>query len=118
MFGTQLKDAVQKTPGGRSAVLMGLDGIPVDFFSSDGEVDIETIGMEFSVILKEVCKTIEQLESGAAEELTVRTDRMTTLVRVVSDEYFIALLLSPEGNLGKARYVLRILAPKIRQDLT
>ena len=58
MFGNQLKDAVQKTPGGHSAVLMGLDGIPVDFFSSDGQLDIETIGMEFSVILKEVCKTV------------------------------------------------------------
>jgi predicted regulator of Ras-like GTPase activity (Roadblock/LC7/MglB family) len=117
MFGNKLKNAVQKTPGCHSAVLMGLDGIPVDFFSSDEKIDIETVGMEFSVILKEVCKTIEILESGAAEELTVRTDRMTTLVRLISDEYFIALLLSPDGNLGKARYVLRILAPEIRQDL-
>lgn len=117
MFGGELEKAISEIPGGHSAVLMGFDGIPVDYFSSGEEIDIETIGMEFSVILKEVRKTIELLESGAAEELTVRTDRMTTVVRLINEEYFLAVTLQPNGNLGKARYILRLLAPKLKADL-
>ncbi len=117
MFGNKLENMINKTPGGHSAVLMGLDGIPVDFFSKNEEIDIETVGMEFSVILREVRKTIELLESGSAEELTIRTTDMTTLVRLLNDEYFIALLLSPKGNLGKARYLLRVLAPELLAEL-
>ena len=35
----------------------------------------------------------------------------------VSDSYFIALTLRPDGNLGKARYLLRVVAPKLLTEL-
>ena len=36
---------------------------------------------------------------------------------VLTDEYFLAFAVRPSGNFGKARYVLRVLAPKIRAEL-
>lgn len=117
MFGDKLENAVQSIPGGKALILMGIDGIPVDSYPGEGEPDIETVGMEFSVLLKEVRKAIELLESGEADEFTVRSTEMCTVIRVVSDEYFLALALAADGNLGKARYVLRVLAPDIQSEL-
>jgi len=117
MFGAKLKETVEGVAGGRAAILMGFDGIPVDQFAGDPEQDIETLGMEFSVLLKEVCKAAEALEAGAAEELTVRTEKLSTILRVVNDEYFVALALAPDGNLGKARYLLRMIAPEFAREL-
>jgi hypothetical protein len=39
------------------------------------------------------------------------------VARLVSPEYFIVVALKPDGNFGKARYLLRITAPKLRSEL-
>ena len=118
MFGTKLEETVKGVAGGKAAILMGFDGIPVDQFALDKDQDIETLGMEFSVLLKEVRKAAEMLEAGTAEELTVRAEKLTTVLRVVNDEYFVALAIAPDGNLGKGRYLLRMIAPEFARDLT
>ena len=117
MFGSKLEEAVRAIKGGHSAILMGFDGIPVDMFTTNEDVDIETVGMEFSVLLKEVRKAAEMLDAGDAEELTVRTDKLVTVLRIINDEYFVSIALDPGGNLGKARYLLRVLAPQLGRDL-
>jgi len=117
MFLSKLKDAVNSVSGGEAAILMGFDGIPVDSYDKETRLDIETVGMEFSVVFKDVRKAAELLEAGTAEEITVRTDKMATVLRTVNDAYFIAMALSNDGNLGKARYVVRVLAPTLNQDL-
>jgi predicted regulator of Ras-like GTPase activity (Roadblock/LC7/MglB family) len=118
MFGTKLEETVKGVAGGKAAILMGFDGIPVDQFAGDVEQDIETIGMEFSVLLKEVRKAAELLDAGVAEELTVRTEKLSTILRIVNEEYFVALAIAPDGNLGKARYLLRMIAPQFARDLS
>ncbi len=117
MFAEKLENAVNSVKGGRALVLMGFDGLPVETHSSDEQFDVETIGMEFSVLLKEVRKAAEQLEAGPMRELTVRTDQLTAVMRVLNEEYFLAMAVEPSGNLGKARFILRMMAPKIASEL-
>ena len=38
-------------------------------------------------------------------------------MRALNDEYFLAFAVRPTGNFGKARYVLRVLAPKFQAEL-
>ena len=118
MFADKLKNAVHSVKGGEAAIVMGFDGIPVDSFEDKEGFDIETIGMEFSVVLKEVRKAADLLETGPAEELMIRTDKIATVLRIVNDDYFVALALAPDGNMGKARYLLRLLVPEFRKELT
>ena len=117
MFGNMLENAVNTVPGADATVLMGFDGILVDMYGDGQSVDIETMGMEFSVLLKEVRNAAELLEAGSADEITVRTDKFLAVLRVVNEEYFLAMSLSPNGNIGKARYVLRMLAPNIQKEI-
>lgn len=118
MFRDVLREVVDGTEGGVAALLMGYDGIPVDqYVSSPGEVDVETVGMEFSVILKEIRRAAEMLDAGSAREVAVRAEKMTTILRLLNDEYFVAMTLKPEGNFGKARYMLRTRGEKLLRDL-
>ena len=89
----------------------------VEVYGDGQSVDIETMGMEFSVLLKEVRNAAALLEAGNADEITLRTDKFLAVVRVVDEEYFLAMSLSPDGNIGKARYVLRMLAPNIHKEI-
>ncbi len=118
MFQENLKRLVSETEGGIAGLLMGFDGIAVDSYAVPGTaVDINTVGMEFSFILTQVRKASEILEVGAVNEVAIRCENLTIIMRVVSKEYFIALALNPEGNFGKGRYLLRIVAPKMQHEL-
>jgi len=121
MFREVLQDVVDRTEGSIAGLLMGFDGIPVDHYAREGAiapVDVETVGMEFSVILKDVRKASELLEAGGAEEISVRAENMTTVMRVVNDEYFVAVTLEPHGNFGKARFLLRTASSKLVAELS
>jgi len=47
----------------------------------------------------------------------IKSGKMVILIRQLTDEYFAAVTMRPDGNFGKARFLLRISAPKILQDL-
>ena len=120
MFQEVLKDVVDRTEGGVAGLVMGFDGIAVDsYLRDDGErgLDVETIGMEYSVILKEIRRAAELLEAGEAREVAIAAERLTTVIRLINDEYFAAVALRPGGNQGKARFLLRLGAERLASEL-
>lgn len=118
MFKQVLREVVERTEGGIAGLVMGYDGIPVEnYVKGDSAFDIETIGMELSVILTQITKAAEMLDSGATREVAIQAERMTTVIRFLNDQYFVALALSPGGNFGKGRFLLRTLTPKLLDDL-
>jgi predicted regulator of Ras-like GTPase activity (Roadblock/LC7/MglB family) len=119
MFKDVLRDVVERTEGGIAGLLMGFDGIPVENYVKNGaSVDVESVGMEYSVILTQIIKAAKMLEAGDAREVSIQAENLTTVIRLLSPEYFVALTLSPQGNFGKARFLLRTLTPKLLEDLT
>ncbi|MCB9601090.1 MAG: hypothetical protein H6721_22505 [Sandaracinus sp.] len=118
MFREILQEVVENTDGGVAGLLMGFDGIPVDqFVRDDAAIDVETVGMEYSVILKSIRQAAELLEAGTAREVAIKAERMITVIRLLNDEYFVAITLKPSGNLGKARFLLRTRSQKLLSDL-
>ena len=118
MFKEILQDLVDRTDGGVAGLLMASDGIAIDQYSrGNGPFDIESVGMEYSVVLKGIQRATEMLDTGATQEVSVKTERLTTVVRMLTDEYFVALAVAPGGNVGKARFLLRTSAPKLIENL-
>jgi predicted regulator of Ras-like GTPase activity (Roadblock/LC7/MglB family) len=121
MFREVLQEVVERTEGGVAGLLMGFDGIPVDHYVREGAdlaVDVETVGMEYSVILKDIKKAAELLEAGNAKEISIQAEKLTTVIRVLNEEYFVAVTLRPDGNYGKARFLLRTAGSKLLSELT
>lgn len=118
MFKEALREIVDKTDGGIAGLLMDSSGIALESYSKDdAPFDITTIGVEFSVVVGSIKRASEMLEAGAAREVAIGTERMITLIRMLSDSYFLALALLPEGNFGKGRYLMRTAAPKLLAEL-
>ena len=122
-FASILREIVLECGGGIGAVLMGTDGIPIDEFVTDDvpegplEEEFGTAGVEFSRILVEIRKAADALSAGAVSETVVTMARMTLVFRSVDEETFLAVVLAPDGNLGKARYLIRRHLLSIRQEL-
>ena len=117
-FKVTLKELVESTTGAIGASIMGYDGIPIDDYLSDStDFDVQLLVVEYANLMKEVRQTIELLKTGAMEELSVTTAKVKVLVRTVNDEFFLVFIMTPDGNYGKGRYLLRREAPKLRAAL-
>jgi predicted regulator of Ras-like GTPase activity (Roadblock/LC7/MglB family) len=119
MFVEALREVVDNTDGALSGLLMDFEGIAVQSYSKDGApFDIDVVGAEFSVIIKSVQRAVESLEAGGAREIAVQADKVVTLIRVLNADYFVAITLGPDGNVGKGRFLLRVAAPKLLEELS
>lgn len=118
MFKDALRAIVEGTEGGLAGLLMDSSGIPLETYSREGsQLDINNVGIEFSVVIGAIKRASEMLDAGATQEIAIGTERLTTIIRTLGDGYFLALALSPEGNLGKGRFLLRTAAPKLLAEL-
>jgi predicted regulator of Ras-like GTPase activity (Roadblock/LC7/MglB family) len=109
MFAETLKRVVDNVDGGIAALVMGLDGIPVDtYVRLHDRIDVTTVGMEFSFILSQVRKAGESLQVGGLDEFSVKAQRLLLVCRMLSPQYFVAVVMAPEGNFGKCRYLMRM----------
>lgn len=118
MFKNVLREIVENTEGGISSILMGFDGIAVDSYSKENsQFDPEDIGMEYSVVLGQIKQAAEMLEIGITTEVAIQAEQMTAIIRLLNEDYFAAVLVTPGGNYGKARYLLRSRAETILSNL-
>lgn len=117
------RDSIQKMierldpKGGAAGVLMGFDGIPVESYVRSGGADVPTIGAELAHVLVQIRRSLGAIGIGALGDLTLRTDRLAVLIEILSDGYFLAVGLPVDANLGKARYLLRMLGPEVRAQM-
>jgi predicted regulator of Ras-like GTPase activity (Roadblock/LC7/MglB family) len=118
MFRENLQKMIERVDGGVAGILMGFDGISVESYARPGVgPDIQTVGMELAHVISQVRRAASALEVGGLREVTVRADDLTVLVHVLNTEYFVACAIRPGANSGKARYLLRMLAPQIQSEL-
>ena len=119
-FRESIEKLLNGIEGAVSCALMGFDGITVDISSKEaaaGGPDIQTLSMEFAHLIAQARRTLESVDAGALEEFTLRTDKMTLVVRLLTPQYFLACAILPAGSLGRARYLMRLTAPALRADL-
>jgi predicted regulator of Ras-like GTPase activity (Roadblock/LC7/MglB family) len=117
LFAETLRKVVDNVDGAIAAVIMGLDGIPVDSYVRSNAVDVTTVGMEFSFILGQVRKAGDSLQVGLLEELSVKAQRLVLICRMLTPQYFVAVAIAPDGNFGKARYMCRLAQPALVAQL-
>ncbi|MDC0709773.1 hypothetical protein POL68_14975 [Stigmatella sp. ncwal1] len=118
-FRAHLESVVNQVDGALACSVMGFDGISVETYQKDDAAELELGGawVEYANLLTQLKNAAEVLKTGVVTELSVNSDKVLTLIRMVSPEYFLILALRAEGNYGKGRYVLRVTAPKVRAEL-
>ncbi len=115
-FSEILKEVVNSTEGALGAMIVGLDGIPVEEYSVNSDMDVQAMTVEFSSLLREIEKGSQSAEMGSTKEVTVIADKAMIMLRRLNDEYFFVLIIKPDGNFGKGRFLLRVLAPKLLEE--
>jgi len=117
MFKDTLREIVDKTEGALAGILMDHSGIALETYAKDDATfDINTVGVEFGVVIGSIKKAAEMLEAGTTQEIAINTDKLVTIIRLLGDVYYLALTMTPGGNFGKGRYLMRTAAPKLMAE--
>ena len=117
-FEAILRRIVAECPGCMGAALMGADGIPIAEVGGQGEAEeVTLLGVEFGRVLEEARKVADAVNGGALEEIAVCMSRAQVVLRAVDAETYFVLAVDPNGNLGKARYLLRRHLHDVRAQL-
>lgn len=115
-FSETLKEAVTKVDGAVSAMIIGADGMPVEEYAVTKIISLDDLGAEASQMIKDINIAARNLGLGEAKEFSIISDLCGIIMRKINSEYYLALVIQPDGNYGKGRFVLKSLVPKIAAE--
>jgi predicted regulator of Ras-like GTPase activity (Roadblock/LC7/MglB family) len=117
VFQDTLRRIAQRVEGTQAVSLVGLDGIPIDSFGAADGPSIESVAAELGAFVRSVEGPHTSLEAAAVHQLAIVTDRSTAILSRVTEEYYLLLLLSKEGNFGRGRFELQKAAVALEKEL-
>jgi predicted regulator of Ras-like GTPase activity (Roadblock/LC7/MglB family) len=118
MFLDQLSRISNRIEGALALSLVAKDGMPVESVSSDPDLDLEALAAELVAQVRSITENHRELDVGEVQHLSVMTDRLTLMVSSVAADYYLLLVLGPEGNYGRARFELRRARLLLEADLS
>lgn len=111
-----LKETVDKVDGAVSAMIIGTDGMSVQEYVTEKLVDLTGLSAEASAMIKDISLAADNLGLGEAREFSIISDRCGIIMRKINADYYLALVIRPDGNYGKGRFILRTAIPKIEVE--
>jgi predicted regulator of Ras-like GTPase activity (Roadblock/LC7/MglB family) len=112
----QVLSGIRDRVDGTLAVsLIGLDGIAIDTLN-EGRVPLDVLGAEVGGFVKSIRPNTE-LDTGEVLQFSLVTEKYITFLSAVTQEYFILLVLRPDGNYGRARFELSKAKNLLRDEL-
>lgn len=118
MFLEKLNTISNRIDGALALSLVAKDGIPVESVSSDPDLDLEILAAEMVAQARSISDNHRELEVGEVQQLAVTTDRLTLMVSSVAKDYYLLLVLGPDGSYGRARFELRRARLLLEEDLS
>ena len=107
MFRERLAEIAGRITGSLAVSLVARDGIAVESYSTDPELDLEVLAAELLAQVRVISDDHRELNVGAVRHFAVTTDRLTLMVSAVAPEYFLLLVLADAASYGRARYELQ-----------
>ena len=117
VFQDTLRRIAERVEGTRAVSLVGVDGIPIDSYVSAEGLPMDSLAAESGSVVKAARAAQALTEHGPLEQLTLASDRAATILCRVTEEYYLLLLLSKEGNFGRGRFELRKAALTLEKEL-
>lgn len=113
-----LNDAANQIEGALIVALAGIDGLGVETVVKEGgEYDTEAVEVDLAGLAGNVARTAQALSSGAVKDFFVEAENHSFLVTLLDSSYFLAVILGPQANLGRARFETRRVSQKLRENL-
>ncbi len=110
-FTELLERILERVEGSIGIVIMGLDGLAIEHVQVPSKISLSErvalIATSHATLLRNTMRMASDTGVGLLNELTLMSDAFRLVVRLIGREYFIIIVLDPDGNIGRARFELR-----------
>jgi len=113
-----LQEMLDQLPGALGAIIADWEGEAVDQVARMDDFEIKVLGAHKGIILTRLRETLQRLDGGELEEVLIHFDEGKTLISPLSEDYFLVLTVAPEVMVGKAAFVMRRCAAKLRREIS
>jgi len=117
IFRETLLSFAERVEGIHAVSLVGRDGIAIDSVVPADDSVLESVSAEMTGILSNLSAVDLAIEPGMVRQFTVQSEKATVVLAAVTSEYYLLILLSPEGNSGRARFEARKAASVLEKEL-
>jgi predicted regulator of Ras-like GTPase activity (Roadblock/LC7/MglB family) len=117
MFREVLEGLISRVQEAQGAAMIGVDGIPIAEFPVRPGIDLEKIAAECTSLIKTAVSTGHALDHGLPQELVLTCQEAQTLLRAVTPEYYLCLVLDRHAWIGRARYELARASRRLEGEL-
>ena len=118
-FREHLQRIVDSTPGAVASTLMGFDGIAIDTYQvGESDFDVASLLIEYAAAVQHVRKSADTIPNvGHVDEVEIAATHLVAMMRPVTEEVFLGVVLRRNALTGKARYLMRLSAPLLAKEL-
>ncbi len=99
-----LQDILQRIPGALGAAVVGMDGIAVEKVASRAEINIDLLSAEGMNVVKRAASNLRVDPTDPLEEVTIVSRHRLTILRSLSSDYYLCVVVGPGSIPGRARY--------------
>ena len=117
MFREVLAAILENVDGALAISLIGLDGIAIESIKNPA-VPLEVLAAEFGGFIRSLRLSNTELNTGEVLQFSLTTEKYITFLSAVTPDYFIILVMKPDGNYGRARFELGKAKLALRDELT
>ncbi len=107
-FSEALRAVAGRVPEIEMLMIIGTDGIPVERLPVRVDANSDAMAAELTGLLRASLSASRDTGLGLLRELTVVTERTTTLLVSITPDYFLFASLAPGAVVGRARFALRL----------
>lgn len=117
MFKEKLTRVISNVDGAIGCLLIGFDGIQIDHAYTSRELpEMNAIAIEVSNLLDKF-RRMQLHDIGEVNEVSITTGEVTTLARVVADEYLLVLAMSARADVNRGQTMLRLISPFVEKEM-
>ncbi len=117
VFQDTLRRIAERVEGTRAVSLVGMDGIPIDSYGGFEGVSIESFAAELGAFVKAAQGPHSSLGGSQIQQMSLVNETAIAILSRVTEEYYLLLLLSREGNFGRGRFELARAALALEKEL-
>ena len=107
MYLERLSAISNRVDGTLALSLVAGDGMPVESFSADPDLDLESIAAELVAQARTIVQQQRELTVGGVRQLTIVGDALTFVLSALGGGHWLLAALRPEASLGRARFELK-----------
>lgn len=109
MFNEVLQDILDRTEGCLGVLIIGLDGITVEklWHNDVTDLNLQIAVTEYVSLAKDARHLSGDNDLSPFREMTISNGDESFIIRLIDEEHFLTVILSEQGNSGRARYELQ-----------